>query len=184
MVGSNLRKDHPLFAQRIRQAARAGCVVSSLTSKNLLRDRHAWAMPIKNINLAEPEVWVERLASIAIQVAQKKNISLPQELCDLTIDHDEVAVNIADALLNVGSTAILLGNAAAHHPRASSLLALCQWLGEQTGSRVGYLTEAANTVGAQWVKAFPEKNGADAQKMLSGCLDALILLNTEPDSDS
>jgi NADH-quinone oxidoreductase subunit G len=25
VVGSNLRKDHPLFAQRIRQAARKGC---------------------------------------------------------------------------------------------------------------------------------------------------------------
>ena len=184
VVGSNLRKDHPLFAQRIRQAARAGCVVSSLTSKKLLRDRHAWAMPIKNINWAEPEVWIDQLASIAIQVAKKKNVSLPQELCDVTINQDEVAVNIANALLNDGSKAILLGNAAAHHPQAGSLLALCQWLGEQTGSRVGYLTEAANTVGAQWVKAFPEKDGANAQKMLSGCLDALILLNTEPESDA
>jgi NADH-quinone oxidoreductase subunit G len=30
VVGSNLRKDHPLFAQRIRQAARKGCTVMSI----------------------------------------------------------------------------------------------------------------------------------------------------------
>ena len=29
VIGSNLRKDHPLFAQRIRQAVRKGCVVRS-----------------------------------------------------------------------------------------------------------------------------------------------------------
>ena len=49
--------------------------------------------------------------------------------------------------------AVLLGNAAAHHANASSLLALANWIGEQTGASVGYLTEAANTVGAQWVGA-------------------------------
>ena len=32
VVGSNLRKDHPLFAQRIRQAARMGCAVSAINS--------------------------------------------------------------------------------------------------------------------------------------------------------
>jgi signal transduction histidine kinase len=32
VVGSNLRKDHPLFAQRIRQAVRAGCVLSAIGS--------------------------------------------------------------------------------------------------------------------------------------------------------
>ncbi len=33
VVGSNLRKDHPLFAQRIRQAVRKGCSVSSLQDR-------------------------------------------------------------------------------------------------------------------------------------------------------
>jgi NADH-quinone oxidoreductase subunit G len=38
---------------------------------------------------------------------------------------------------------------------ASSLLALANWIGAQTGATVGYLTEAANTVGAQLVGALP-----------------------------
>ena len=50
---------------------------------------------------------------------------------------------------------MLLGNAAAQHPQAATLLALAQWIGAQTGATVGYLTADANTVGAQLVKAMP-----------------------------
>jgi NADH-quinone oxidoreductase subunit G len=80
--------------------------------------------------------------------------------------------------------AILLGNAAAHHPQASSLLALANWIGQQTGASVGYLTEAGNTVGAQWAGALPAQTGLNAGQMLAGGLKAVILLNNEPEFDS
>jgi NADH-quinone oxidoreductase subunit G len=77
-----------------------------------------------------------------------------------------------------------LGNAAAHHPQASSLLALANWIGLQTGASVGYLTEAGNTVGAQWVGAQPTQSGLNAGQMLAGGLKAVILLNNEPEFDA
>jgi NADH-quinone oxidoreductase subunit G len=80
--------------------------------------------------------------------------------------------------------AILLGNAAAHHAKASSLLALASWIAAQTGATVGYLTEAANTVGAQVAGAMPGYDGLNAGQMLSGGLKAVLLLNTEPVFDS
>jgi NADH-quinone oxidoreductase subunit G len=80
--------------------------------------------------------------------------------------------------------AILLGNAAAHHAQAESLLTVANWIGMQTGASVGYLTEAANTVGAQWVGAQPQKGGANAAQMLAGGLKAVLLLNNEPVFDS
>ncbi|HEY8048017.1 MAG TPA: molybdopterin-dependent oxidoreductase, partial [Ramlibacter sp.] len=80
--------------------------------------------------------------------------------------------------------AILLGNAAAHHAGATTLLALANWIGERTGASVGYLTEAANTVGAQLVNAMPGDGGMNAGQMLSGALKAAILLNVEPEFDS
>lgn len=49
---------------------------------------------------------------------------------------------------------------------------------------MGYLTEAANTVGAQWVKAMPAGNGLNAAQMIDGGLKAAILLNNEPEFDS
>ena len=64
------------------------------------------------------------------------------------------------------------------------LLALANWIGAQTGATVGYLTEAANTVGAQLVGALPGAGGLNAGQMLAGGLKAAILLNTEPEFDS
>jgi len=91
---------------------------------------------------------------------------------------------VAQSLLSGERKAVLLGNAAAHHEQASSLLALAQWIGAQTGARVGYLTEAANTVGAQLVGALPGEGGLNATQMLTGGLKAALLLNVEPGADT
>ncbi len=174
VVGSNLRKDHPLFAQRIRQAARKGCQVNVLNAQ-----AQDWAMAVKNTVLAESTHWVSALAGIANAVAAETGASAP-----VAADVSDAARAIAKSLLGGEQKAILLGNAAAHHAKASSLLALAQWIGQQTGASFGYLTEAANTVGAQLVKALPGQGGLNAGQMLGGALKAALLLNTEPGADS
>ena len=175
VVGSNLRKDHPLFAQRVRQAVRKGAVVSSIDS--VLRD---WAMPVAHTLLASPGAWLQALADVAAAIAQEKNIPAP----DAAGKVGATALAIAQSLLRGEHKAVLLGNAAAHHAQAPALLALAQWIAENTGATLGYLTEAANTVGAQWVGAVPAKGGKNAEQMLSGGLKGVLLLNTEPQWDS
>ena len=175
VVGSNLRKDHPLFAQRVRQAVRKGAVVSSIDS--VLRD---WAMPVAHTLLASPGAWLQALADVAAAIAQEKNIPAP----DAAGKIGATALAIAQSLLRGEHKAVLLGNAAAHHAQAPALLALAQWIAENTGATLGYLTEAANTVGAQWVGAVPAKGGKNAEQMLSGGLKGVLLLNTEPQWDS
>jgi len=176
VVGSNLRKDHPLFAQRIRQAARKGCTVTAIDA--VVRD---WAMPVAHTLVTAPGAWAQALADVAAAVAQEKGVQPPVASGQAG---NETARAIAVALLNGEHKAVLLGNAAAHHAQASGLLALAQWIAEQTGASVGYLTEAANTVGAQWVKAVPGQGGLNAGQMLAGGLKGVILLNTEPVLDS
>jgi NADH-quinone oxidoreductase subunit G len=173
VVGSNLRKDHPLFAQRIRQAAKKGAQVFALNSKV-----HDWAMPVKASVVAAQD-WAQALADIAAAVAQIKGVQAP-----VAAQSNVEADAIAHALLAGERKVVLLGNAAAHHAHADELLALANWIGEQTGASVGYLSEAANTVGAQWVKAQPQANGLNAGQMIAGGLKAAILLNTEPAFDS
>ncbi len=175
VVGSNLRKDHPLFAQRIRQASRKGCAVSAITSQ-----RADWAMPVANAVVARSAHWVRTLAGVAAAIAQSKGVLAPVAA--------EITPNlqaIAEALMKGGERkAVLLGNGAAHHASASSLLALANWIGAQTGASVGYLTEAANTVGAQVVRAQPDAGALNAGQMLTGGLKAVLLLNTEPEFDT
>jgi NADH-quinone oxidoreductase subunit G len=162
VVGSNLRKDHPLFAQRIRQATRKGAQVSQINEAH--RD---WAMNVANSIIAPSSDWAASLTDTRLQ----QWLGAP-----------DVAV---------GKKVILLGNAAAHHANASTLLALAQQLAAATGAVVGYLTEAANTVGAQLVGAMPSSTGLQAAQMLAtnsdqkgNALKAALLLGCEPAFDS
>lgn len=175
VIGSFLRKDHPLFAQRIRQAARKGAQVHSL---HALADD--WLMPMGTRLVVAPSAWVQSLADIAAAVAAAKGVPAPA-----AGNAGAEAKAIADSLLSGERKAVLLGNAAAQHPQAASLLSLANWIAAQTGAAVGYLTEAANTVGAQLVNAQPGAGGLNAGQMLgSGSLKAALLLDVEPAFDA
>lgn len=174
VVGSNLRKDHPLFAQRIRQSVRKGCSVSVINATN-----DDWAMPVAQRIQASPDQWLNALASVAKAIAEEKGVMAP-----VAVETNDTSVAIAKSLLAGERKAVLLGNGAAHHAQASSLLALAQWIADQTGANFGYLTEASNTVGAQLVNAVPAAGALNAGQMLQGALKAVVLLNTEPEFDS
>ena len=175
VVGSNLRKDHPLFAQRIRQAARAGARVYAVG-----RERSVWALPIAAEKVVPSAQWVHALAGVATAVAEELGLTPPTNIAALEIDR-----SIAKGLISGSQKAVLLGNAAAHHARTDSLATLGRWIAQHTGATFGFLCEAANTVGAQLVEAQPQKNGgASAHDMLQTPPKALLLLNVEPGQDT
>ncbi len=175
VVGSNIRKDQPLLAQRLRQAARNGGKINALNAQ-----AYDWAMPVTNTLVADAAHWVQALADIAAAVGAITGAAAP-----VAGDaNNATAQAIAKSLTGGERKAILLGNAAAHHAKASSLLSLANWIGAQTGATVGYLGEAANTVGAQVVGALPSAGGQNAGQMLAGGLKAVVLLNTEPAFDA
>jgi NADH-quinone oxidoreductase subunit G len=175
VVGSFLRKDHPLFASRLRQAAKRGAQITAIGGAN-----DDWLLPVLQRVTVAPSAWAQALADVAVAVANQLNVAIP---CNGTAT--DAAKAIAASLLSGQNKAILLGNAAAQHPQAASLQALGQWIAEQTGAKLGYLTESANTVGAQLVGAQPQQGGLNAAQMLSGKgLKALVLLGVEPEFDS
>jgi len=174
VIGSFLRKDHPLLAQRLRQAVRHGAQVVSLHAVH-----DDWAMPVAAALTAAPASWLTQLADVAAAVAKARGVPAP-----LPADPGPHAQTVAAALLSGERKAILLGNAAAQHPQASQLLALASWIGENAGASVGYLGESGNGVGAQLVGALPGAGGLHAGQMLSQPMKALLLLNTEPVLDS
>jgi NADH-quinone oxidoreductase subunit G len=174
VVGSFLRKDHPLFAQRLRQAARHGARVLSLHAVH-----DDWALPVAARITAAPDAWAQSLADVAGYVATARGVNAPA-----TAMVSVAAEAVAQALLSGERKAILLGNAAAQHPQASTMLALANWIGEQTGASVGYLTEGGNRVGAQLVGAQPMNGGLNAGQMLARPMKALLLLSVEPVLDT
>ena len=174
VIGSFLRKDHPLFAQRIRQAARRGGQVTSLHAVH-----DDWALPLAHTMTAAPAAWPQALAEVAAAVAAAKGVAAPAPA-----DAGEGAKAIAASLLSGERKAVLLGNAAMQHPQASALLALAQWIAAQTGAACGVLGEGGNAVGAQLVGAVPGSGGLGAAQMLTRPMKALLLLGVEPLLDS
>jgi len=174
VVGSFLRKDHPLFAQRLRQAARHGAQILRIGSAG-----DDWLMPIAASVATAPSLWATALIEVAAAVATAKGVTAP-----LAVTPGAQAQAIADALLSGQNTAVLLGNAAAAHPQAAELLAVANWIATQCGASVGYFGEAGNSVGAQLVKAQPQQGGLDAGAMLAQPRKAVLLFNTEPLLDS
>jgi NADH-quinone oxidoreductase subunit G len=174
VIGSFLRKDHPLFAQRIRQAVRRGAQVYSLHAVH-----DDWAMPVAGTLTAAPAAGAQQLADVAAAIAQSQGVAAP-----VAAAPGAHAQAVAAALLTGERKAVLLGNAAAQHPQAAQLLALAGWIAERTGATVGYLGEGGNAVGAQLVGALPGPGGLNAAQMLSQPMKALLLLNTEPVLDA
>ncbi|MGC4060094.1 MAG: NADH-quinone oxidoreductase subunit NuoG [Aquabacterium sp.] len=179
VVGSFLRKDHPLFASRLRQAAKRGAQVCAIGGAN-----DDWLLPIKQRVTVAPSAWAQALADVAVAVAAQLSMTAP---CNGTASDEAKA--IAASLLSGQSKAILLGNAATQHPQASTLQALAQWIAAQTGARFGFLGESANTVGAQLAGAHPLTGGLNAGQMLGfanegKALKAIVLLGVEPEFDT
>ena len=175
VVGSFLRKDHPLFAQRIRQAARQGAKVHSLNAAH-----DDWLMTMASTQSVAPSGWVQALANVAVAIGATNGATAP-----VAGEATDEAKAVAASLLSGERKAVLLGNAAAQHPQAGALLSLANWIAAQTGATVGYLTEAGNSVGAQLVGAQPRNGGLNAGQMLNGpALKACVLLNVEPTLDA
>ncbi|PXW95527.1 NADH dehydrogenase subunit G [Sphaerotilus hippei] len=168
VIGSSLRKDHPLFAQRLRQAARRGAQVMRVHAA-----AEDWAMSLGSELITAPSQWAGALVEIAAAVATAKGVTAP-----MSVVPGEAAQAIAQSLMSGQNKVVLLGNAAAQHPQAAELLALAQWIAEQTGATCGYLGESGNSVGAQLVGAQPQ-GGLDAGQMLARPLKAYVLFNAE-----
>ena len=150
VVGSFLRKDHPLIAQRLRQAVKRGLQVNVIHSVD-----DDWAMPIANRTIVAPSDLAAALAAAG-----------------------EGAIG---ASLKSGQrVAILLGNFAQQHPEAALLHARAQALAQKFSATLGFLGEAANSVGGA-LAGLPQ--GAHAGAMLGQPRKAYLLVNAEPDLD-
>ncbi|MBN3788638.1 NADH-quinone oxidoreductase subunit NuoG [Burkholderia sp. Ac-20353] len=177
VVGSMLRRDHPLFAARLRQAAKSGAKLHFLhaTGDDAL-------IPTAQRIVAAPSAWLDELAGVAAAVAQLRGVALPDTLAGVTAS--PAAQAVAQSLANGERRAVLLGNAAVRHPEFAKLHAVAQWIADNTGATFGFLTEAANTVGAHVVNALPGEGGLNAREAFAQPRKGYVLLNVEPEFDT
>ncbi|HEY6094884.1 MAG TPA: NADH-quinone oxidoreductase subunit NuoG [Gallionellaceae bacterium] len=184
LVGSFLRKDHPLLASRIRQAVKRGAqaMVLHSTDEELL-------MPLAAKSIVAPAQLVSELGQVLQALAAEKKTTPDAAVKSLLsgATPSAQAQAIAHALASGQRVGILLGNFAQQHPQAAQLQLLAQHIASLSSGRCGFLGEAANSVGGYLAQAVPfaaGKAGLNARTMLEQPRKAYVLLNVEAELDT
>ena len=188
IVGSFLRKDHPLLAQRVRQAVKKGAQANIIHSSD-----DDLLMPVANKSIVAPNELANVLAQILKALAAEKQVAPDASVQGvenpspaLPLSGEGVAAAIAKSLASGERVAILLGNFAQQHPQAAQLAALAQRIAALCGASFGFFGEAANSVGGYLAGAVPfggSVQGMNAAQMTASPRKAYILLNVEPELD-
>ena len=179
VVGSFLRKDAPLLAQRVRQAAKKGLHVSAIGP-----NAEEWLIPVRNRALVAPSAMVATLDQVVVALAKELGAEVSVALLGKlpeTVSDDALA--IAQSLASGRKVAVWLGNLAAQHARASELQMLAQEIARLTGGSFGFIGEAANSVGGYLAGAVPGEGGLNAAAMIEQPRKAYVTLNLEPELD-
>ena len=175
VVGSFLRKDHPLLSARIRQAVKkgAGLNIVHATDDNLL-------MPVLGKAIIAPDRFAAELAGITVALAGAKGTVAPAALEGIA--PSDVAQQIAGNLAQGKNVGVFLGNFAVQHSDYAVVHALAQEIAKLAGGRLGVFGEAANSVGGFVAGAY-STTGGNARSMFEQPRSAYVLVNVEPEFD-
>jgi NADH-quinone oxidoreductase subunit G len=185
VVGSNLRKEAPIIAHRVRKAALAGAKVSFVNN-----DSYEYHFAVEE-NIHEGGL-VAQLAGIAVAAAGRKKPSKAIAALVEGVKANDVHKRIAASLADAEQAHIVLGLVAGRHRASSALRALAAAISDLTGATFGVLSEGANSAGASLAGVLPHRSaGADARKtaglnaadMLDESLDAVLLFGIDPEHD-
>lgn len=191
LIGSNITKEQPIVAHRLRKAAMNGTKVMAVNNRDF--EVH---FPQAESIVATQAGMVRELAAIANAVVSAvAGSDVPDNLKDVlqNASTDARCETIAEHLRSSNSASILLGAQSQMSPDYTTLQALAELITEKTNASLGYLTEGANSSGAWLAGAVPhrnavgqsaEKTGLDARAMMEQPLKAYILHSIEPEYDT
>lgn len=181
LVGTNLRKELPLLAVKLRKMVQMGgkvCVINPVDFEF-------------NFDLAGKAILsggdlVLGLARVLKTIDPKNHL-----LADITPEKSDF--EMANLLLKKEKKCLLLGALAISHPHFSELMVLANRMSELTGAKIGLLSDGANAAGAWLTGCVPHrlpggvpleagKNYSIAD-MWDKPLKNYVLLNVEPDLD-
>ena len=189
VVGSNLRREAPVLAHRVRKAALRGAKVAFVNPA-----RYDYLFPVAAYLESSPAQQVADLAAIYSAcldgAAPAKHLAALVAGTQPNVGHRAVAT-----VLKAGQKrAVWLGALAIRHPLYADLRALAAAIAGVTAATLGTLAEGGNAAGAYLAGAVPHRDagglaaaatGRNAREMLSGSLKAYLLFGgTEPWADA
>jgi NADH-quinone oxidoreductase subunit G len=182
VVGCNVRKEVPLLAHRVRQAAIGNGASVAFVNPHALELRFP-AMQLTSNGLG----MAQHLAGVLLAAHRAAGKDVPanvQQAVEGVVPND-VHERIAAALASGARRVILLGAIAGRHAAYSELRALAAALADVTGASLGYIPEGGNGVGACLAGVTPHRGaggravrepGLPAGEMLNAQLKGYLLL--------
>jgi NADH-quinone oxidoreductase subunit G len=171
LIGSNLQKEQPVAALRLRQMIAKGGVALAV---NPMDYRFNFAVKAKSI--VAPHQMIASLEAL-LKALETKDQTHP----------------LAAEWLSRQKGLIIVGALANHHPEAATIRALAKRIAEISGATVGVMTDGANSAGAWLAGMIPHRDahgralnhaGMSATDMLQQPRKAYVLLNVEPEFDT
>ena len=168
VVGSNLRREAPLIAHRVRKAALRGARVVFVNPA-----RHEYLHPVAGYL----ETGLDLVGGVRRLLADSP---------------DAEAAAIMARLRGTERAVVLLGQIAGRHPRLADLRQAAGELSRLHSARIGYLSEGANSAGLAFAGVLPHRGpggvpvaraGRNLAEMLGQPLAGLVLMNVEPEHD-
>jgi NADH-quinone oxidoreductase subunit G len=191
VIGSNLRREAPMLAHRVRKAALRGAKVTMLNPA-----RFPYLFPLAGYLSCTPGAMVAELAALLNAAAAATGAAVPEHLAAVVgaatvTDAHRTAV---EALRSGTHRAVWLGALAARHPAFADLRALAAALAQLCGASFGRIAEGANAAGAYLAGAIPHREpgakplarpGLAAREMLGKPLRSYLLFGgVEPGIDT
>ncbi len=187
LIGSNIRKDQPIAALRLRKSALKGGAISFINPRQFpLHFEASVSIATRYDNMVSELYCVARAAGADVG----SMADAPQ------LDPNDQHQSIADSLQNGERAAVMLGNICVQHPAYAQLQYLANAVANATGATLGMLPERSNTAGAWLAGAVPHRAaggnalsgsaaaGKNALQMLDEPMKAYLLVGCEIEFDA
>lgn len=189
LLGSNLQREQPLIAHRVRKATLNN--EAKVSAINPMAYLYYFNVPFQVV--CHPYDWVDTLCALVKACHLDVSDLLPdlvQKINAATIN-DQIQA-MADEFIKSSSRLIILGSALLNHPQASTLRTLAKVLTLKTASKLLTLTTGANSAGAWVAGCIPhrkaagqiiDKQGLNAKQIIENKLKSYVLYNIDPEKD-
>ena len=163
VVGSNLRREAPVLAHRVRKAAKRGAKVAFLNPA-----RYDYLFPVAAYLESSPAKQLGDLA--AIYSAALDGAAAPKHLSTLIagVQVNTAHRSIAAALKAGQKRAVWLGALALRHAAYADLRAVAAGIAAATGATLGTLAEGGNAAGAYLAGAVPHRDAGGIRSATTG----------------
>jgi NADH-quinone oxidoreductase subunit G len=182
IAGSNLRREAPILAHRVRKASLGGSKISIVNN-----DAYDFLFNVHEH--VHGQGIVRQLAGIVVAAAGSGKLPASVAVLCKGVEPTAAQKRIAESLTEAERGHVLTGLIAGRHKASSAIRALVAAISGLTGATFGTLSEAGNSAGAHLAGVLPHRSaGGDPRKdpglhaagIVDSSLDVVLLFGLEP----